>query len=265
MKTKFLICCLIIAGLPFSTTAQAHQINSGKTTQIGENKRNSRLCDLAEDALARGEYRQAEKNAKVALREAKSLASDPLTECSCLLILAACCLEQGNPKRATPYMEQAKLLLVSSQDNLKQAIAEVCQEQPASANDGRPGQLLAGSAANFEEIADLLCASGDIDQGIEFYKLALNSKLQTLEPDGLALAHTMLKLARQYSAQGDYTEADSYYKQALEIREKKLGLNHMAVASVLESYAELLKKTGNEAEAQVMLIQVALIRGKLRF
>lgn len=217
---------------------------------------------------AEGKYSSAEKLAKQAIAEAQKQNAEklepvepdrPSTKRAILvaqLVLADCYTAQGKYIKAEPLNQALKAGGEIANAWLSELHFDDDQTKVASYAAEHPAEL--------EQLAGLLCASGELSKGIPLYQTLLKQSAQAAGEDSLKLAAIKCKLAVAYTLRENYSDAEPLFQQAEAIREKVLGDDHPAVASLLESYANMLERAGHEAEAKLMLARVSLMRIKFR-
>lgn len=90
--------------------------------------------------------------------------------------------------------------------------------------------------------------------------LALEERV--LGPSHIALADTLLELARVYEEEQKYAEAEPLYRRALAIQQSNLGSEDPHLPGTLDGYAAVLQQLGQAESAQALRARAEVLRRK---
>lgn len=221
-----------------------------------------------QSAYDRGDYREAGKQYKAALRDAESFAPDDPRWAKNLNNLGEVFRSQGKYSSAEPLFQEASSIAEKSlgkshpdfakvQNNLallyeakgkyaeaEQLLKEVLgnvepalgAEHPVVGTSVRNLGMLYFTRGNYREAEPLLQRAAAISE-------------KAHGPDHPDVAWNLQSLAVIFTNQGKFAEAALLFLRSQVILEKSLGPDHLQIATCLENHASLLRKMGRESEA----------------
>jgi tetratricopeptide (TPR) repeat protein len=184
-------------------------------------------------------YEEAEKQFKVALREAEKLKPDGLT------------LAQSLRNLADVYKTQGKY-----------ADAEALCKRYLAILEKVLGPELPEVAGGLNDLSGLYYAEGKYAAAEPLLKRSLAILEKVLGPEQPEVAKSLNNLATLYYAESKYAEAEPLLKRSLMISEKALGPEDPLVATCLSNLAELYRIEGKYAEAEPLAKRSLMIREK---
>ncbi|MBV8032127.1 MAG: tetratricopeptide repeat protein, partial [Betaproteobacteria bacterium] len=209
----------------------------------------ARLVSLAQQALARGEYRQAETlhDQVLAIHE-KTLGPESPVTANSMSNLAFVYTLQGRFADAEKLYRRAlavreKALGPNHPDvatNLNN-LARVLQEL------GKDEQIAASEARARARSGALVGATTEVEG---MYRRALAIQERALGKEHPDTANTLNNLGGMLALRGDYAQAEQMHRSALAIVEKVYGEQHADTAAVLTSLSQALDRQGKIVEAE---------------
>lgn len=209
----------------------------------------ARLAALAQEAIQRGEYRQAETlHDQVLAIHMKTLGEENATTANSLSNLAYVYTLQGRYADAEKLYRRAlavreKVLGPEHPDvavNLNN-LAKVLQEL------GKDEQVGASEARARARSGALMGASTEVEA---MYRRALAIQERALGKEHPDTANTLSNLGGMLALRGDFAQAEQMQRAALAIMEKVYGEQHYATAGVLTSLSQALDRQGKIVEAE---------------
>lgn len=231
----------------------------------------------AEDAFAKGDYRQSEQVALESLDFAEKHHLEDDTLATSLTDLSVFCGVQKKYDDAEKYSERAVDLYRKTGKTETSGMALVLlnrasvhyykQQYPEAEKgftealqiyeklEGDSGKTVATARSN---LGSLYRKQKKYAQAREQFEkaLAITRKLKLRTPEGVVLSN----LGALASDEGRMTDAEPLFKEAIAIHEESLGMSHPLVADDLEAYAKCLKKMGRTEDEKKALERIKSIR-----
>lgn len=241
------------------------------------------LDNLGELANQSGDFGQAEKYLKEAIRVAQEISPDDPYVARLLNNLGVLYYMTGNDGGAEKSLKEAiaiaesrlgkdRVELVPLVNNLGEAY--VIQKKWSAArtqferafsileSNGRAEHI--DAAAVFGSLGRMHLARKNFVEAAEALRRSYAIRVRIFGPEHPSVATTEVNLAAALANSGGYEEAERLYTDALKVLEKSSGARSIPVATTLEQLTELYQKTHREDQAALTADRAKEIRFELQ-
>jgi tetratricopeptide (TPR) repeat protein len=256
MHSKTLIALLVVAA-SLTIKAPAAFANSWEQyTQQGS------------EEFIQSNYGQAERQFKLALKEAETFGEHDLRLATSLTNLGVLYKAHAQIAKAEPLFERALLVqqnvLGANNFEVISTAAKLCHYY-AQRGEWNKADALCARVFSYVEayqntkeheldlavLADGLAKSfGDRSPSERLFQIALAIRQRALPANHMAVASSSECLARLYAGRGNQSEAEPLFRRAYEISDKTLGSIKPETLSLAESYALCCQNLGKNKEAE---------------
>ncbi len=213
-------------------------------------------------------YGQAEREFKLALKEAELFGDHDLRLATSLTNLGVLYKAHAQITKAEPLFERALLIqqnvLGPNNFEVVSTAAKLCHFYAQRGEWNKADALCARVFAyvqahqNTKEreldlavLADGLAKSfGDRSPSEQLFQIALAIRQRALPANHMAIASSSECLARLYAGRGNQADAEPLFKRAYEISDKTLGSSKPETLNLVDSYALCLQNLGKNKEAE---------------